>query len=57
MVMQKAVCGVLLVRSGNVSAEGTMPSKTVNDSGIVTDKRDNTPAIHSSAGERILCPK
>ena len=57
MVMQKAVYGVLLVRSGNVSAEGTMPSKTVNDSGIVTDKRDDTPAIHSSAGERILCPK
>ena len=43
MVMQKAVYGVLLVRSGNVSAEGIMPSKTVNDSGIVTDKRDDTP--------------
>ena len=43
MVMQKAVCGVLLVRSGNVSAVGTMLSKTVTVSGIVIDKRDNTP--------------
>ena len=52
MAVQKAVYGVLLVRSGNVSANGTMPRKIVNLPGIATVKRDKTPLYALGPGRK-----